>query len=67
MSSTEKTTPSMQNCCGGNERSFDCAGFMQTMQQMCASKSEGEKATDCCAKMQQMCCGDNEAATRQQK
>ena len=67
MSSTENTTPSMRNGCGGNEGLFDCAEFMQTMQEMCTSKSEGEKATDCCAKMQQMCCGETEAATRQQK
>ena len=67
MSSAETTTPSMKNCCGGNEASFDCAEFMQTMRNMCASTSEGKNATDCCSKMKEMCSGVSEAVDGQQR
>jgi hypothetical protein len=67
MSSAEKTTSPMQNCCGGSKGSFDRAGFMQTIQEMCTSNSERENASGCCAKMQQMVSGETDAATKQQE
>ena len=60
MDGKEKTTKTLEDCCGDSEGSFDCDAIMQKMKSIFASMSKKDGSFDCGAMMQKMCCGPAE-------